>query len=175
MNGANRGFHVHAFGDPRNNGLQAGGHFDPFLVGRHSIPENTPRHAGDMGNIFFHNLSLGEGVRSAYHYLHNAQFLSLSGKNNVVGRAVIVHQNPDNCDPNNNGNAGARIFVGVCGIANQNRVNTTIGILAVAQIPTTQNTEACNNFIPPPSPSIGGSVQTTAGFVTLLACVGLLL
>jgi Cu/Zn superoxide dismutase len=43
--------------------------------------------------------------------------ISLTGKNSVIGHAVVLHELTDQCG-DNNGNAGARIAFGVIGIGN---------------------------------------------------------
>jgi Cu/Zn superoxide dismutase len=44
------GFHVHALGDTTNGCLSTGPHFNPNNK-EHGAPEDTIRHAGDLGNI----------------------------------------------------------------------------------------------------------------------------
>ncbi|KAH9688509.1 Superoxide dismutase (Cu-Zn) 4A [Citrus sinensis] len=66
------GFHVHALGDTTNGCMSTGPHFNP--AGKeHGAPEDDNRHAGDLGNVN----------------------IPLSGPNSIIGRAVVVHADPD--------------------------------------------------------------------------------
>src|SRR5512143_447458 len=44
------GFHVHEKGDCSDNGLAAGGHFNPMNM-PHAGPDAESHHAGDFGNV----------------------------------------------------------------------------------------------------------------------------
>jgi Cu-Zn family superoxide dismutase len=81
------GFHVHALGDTTNGCLSTGPHFNPNNK-EHGAPEDTIRHAGDLGNI-----TAGEdGVAEVS--LKDLQ-IPLTGVNSIIGRAVVVHADPD--------------------------------------------------------------------------------
>jgi Cu-Zn family superoxide dismutase len=81
------GFHVHALGDTTNGCLSTGPHFNPNNK-EHGAPEDTIRHAGDLGNI-----TAGEdGVAEVS--LQDLQ-IPLTGVNSIIGRAVVVHADPD--------------------------------------------------------------------------------
>jgi Cu-Zn family superoxide dismutase len=105
------GFHIHEFGDcSAPDFSSAGGHFNPEGH-MHAGLETRMRHSGDLGNveadaqgrvakrITVDNITLG------------------SGPTNVLGRAVILHENADDLKTQPTGNAGGRLACGVIGIA----------------------------------------------------------
>jgi superoxide dismutase, Cu-Zn family len=100
------GIHVHEKGDCSGNFSGAGGHFNPQGKphGRNDSPE---RHAGDLPNLS----SDGEGV--AVYMAVTDQLTVAPGPNSVVGRAVIIHEGPDDYRTQPAGNSGARIACGV--------------------------------------------------------------
>ena len=106
------GFHIHEYGDLRNDdGTSAGGHFNPY--GKpHGAPGAKECHVGDMGNIVATNK-----VPTA-HYIYTDSLMSFSGVNSIIGRSVIIHQGEDDLTSQPSGNAGKRIAGGVIGIAN---------------------------------------------------------
>jgi len=101
------GFHVHEKGDCRAaDGSSAGGHFNPTGAA-HAGPDNTQRHAGDLGNI----TADANGIA-----VYRAQVTGISlatAEDSIIGRAVIVHANPDDLRTQPAGNAGARIACGL--------------------------------------------------------------
>ena len=106
------GFHVHEFGDMTSaDGTSAGGHYDPEGHG-HALPPETPRHAGDMGNIEANE----EGVAVIDQTFDNFTVAGL--ENPIIGRGVVVHAQRDNGE-NPSGNAGKRLATGVVGVAQQ--------------------------------------------------------
>jgi Cu-Zn family superoxide dismutase len=101
------GFHIHEKGDcSSGDGMSAGGHFNP-LGKPHGSPTAAERHAGDMpmldadasGNatleVTLDTITIGGGAAD------------------IVGRAVIVHTNPDDFKTQPTGNAGGRVACGV--------------------------------------------------------------
>lgn len=108
------GFHLHEYGDfgDRDGGLTAGGHYDPQNTGRHGRPNaEEPHHAGDLGNLEAN----ADGVAG---YDRVIKGISVAGgPNPVLGRAVVVHTQPDDFSQPS-GNAGPRLAVGVIGVAN---------------------------------------------------------
>ncbi|MBX3468532.1 MAG: superoxide dismutase family protein [Planctomycetes bacterium] len=103
------GFHVHEYGDLRApDATSAGGHFDPR--GRdHGGPHDAQRHEGDLGNL----VADGEGVARLSLTVRGLEL----GERGVLGRAVIVHEDPDDLRTQPTGGAGARIGAGVIGVA----------------------------------------------------------
>lgn len=105
--GAQHGFHVHDFGDcsaPDAN--SAGGHFNPDGHD-HGLTDKPQRHAGDLGN-------LTADAKGVAHLEVTLTLATLTAKNAVLGRGLIVHaKGDDGGQPA--GNAGARIGCGVIG------------------------------------------------------------
>ena len=102
------GFHIHETGDcSAADASSAGGHFNPAgdTHGRASAPHH---HLGDNDNL----LADANGVAHV-----NAHFAGVvlggGGADDIVGKAVIVHANPDDYASQPSGNAGARIACGV--------------------------------------------------------------
>jgi superoxide dismutase, Cu-Zn family len=103
------GFHVHEFGDATApDGASAGGHFNPDKH-EHGKPGDEKSHPGDMGNLKADN----KGVAHLELTLPKA---SITGKNAILGRGVIVHAKPDDFSQPT-GNAGGRIGIGIIGVA----------------------------------------------------------
>lgn len=101
------GFHIHEFGDiSAPDGTSAGGHFNPMGV-EHGAPSASPSHVGDLGNI-----EAGEDGTATY-----SQTIEGMKVHYVIGRAMVVHEGEDDLFTQPTGNAGARVGVGVIGIA----------------------------------------------------------
>ena len=103
------GFHIHEFGESAKNGTSAGGHYNPEGHD-HDLPPNPMRHAGSFGN-----LQADENGNADFELMDNT--ITIAGrKNPIVGRSVIIHAKKDTgVQPT--GGAGARIGMGVIGIA----------------------------------------------------------
>lgn len=102
--------HIHEFGDVTDlSGKSAGGHYNPEGL-PHGLPPAAKRHAGDLGNLAAND----DGEAS---YVLTVKNISIAGdKNPILGRAIVVHADEDD-GGQPTGNAGARIGVGVIGIA----------------------------------------------------------
>lgn len=107
--GSKHGFHIHQFGDMTlPNGTSMGGHYNPRGTD-HALPDETDRHAGDLGNITADDNGVARLDRTFTGF-------SLGRRGSVMGRGVVVHAlEDDGGQPT--GNAGARITMGVIGIA----------------------------------------------------------
>ena len=106
------GFHIHQLGDcSAPDGTSAGGHFNPTVM-QHAGPDAANRHAGDLGNFEADNTG-------SAHYDRIDSHIRLNGPASIVGRAVIVHAQPDDLTSQPTGNAGARVACGVIGIAKE--------------------------------------------------------
>ena len=102
-----QGIHVHEKGDcSAPDATSAGGHFNPETK-MHGVPDSGMNHAGDMPNI--KSDANGNAVYTAK--LHG--FAVNTGPNGIVGRAVVVHKDPDDYKTQPAGNSGPRIACGV--------------------------------------------------------------
>lgn len=101
------GFHIHMFGDLRSkDGMSAGGHFNPGMH-MHGGPNSPDHHAGDLGNIKAND----QGVADVDAKAEGLRLFQ------VLGRSIVVHADPDDLKSQPSGNSGARIAVGVIGLA----------------------------------------------------------
>ncbi|WP_129134745.1 superoxide dismutase family protein [Luteimonas sp. YGD11-2] len=106
--GGEHGFHVHENGDcSAPDATSAGGHFNPTSQ-PHGRAGEGDHHAGDSDNLQAND----EGVASADHLLAGAT-LGDGAPTDIVGKAVIVHANPDDYTTQPTGNAGDRLACGV--------------------------------------------------------------
>ncbi|MGA2263484.1 MAG: superoxide dismutase family protein [Acidobacteriota bacterium] len=104
------GFHIHEFGDcSAPDAASAGSHYDAAGTKHHGRPDETNRHAGDMGNI------QADGGGKAHYELLLSGATIMGSDAPILGRSVIVHANPDDFSQPV-GNAGSRIGCGVIGI-----------------------------------------------------------
>ncbi len=103
------GFHVHEYGVWSENGMSTGGHFNPTME-QHAGPHSKNRHVGDMGNI------TANSNGNATIDLDDAQ-MSFHGANSILGRGLVVHEKADDLKSPPAGNAGARLAVGIIGVA----------------------------------------------------------
>ena len=101
------GFHIHEFGDLTSaDGSSAGGHYNPTGE-QHGAPDDEQRHVGDLGNI-----EAKDNGTATYKYTD--EHLDL---HTIFGRAVVVHAGEDDLKSQPSGDAGARVAVGVIGVA----------------------------------------------------------
>lgn len=94
------GFHLHQYGN-----CSVGDPSDPFTdAGGHWNPDNQPHgnHAGDFPVLFSNN-----GVARMCFFTDRFK------PSEVVGKAVIIHQNPDDYRSQPSGNSGKRLACGV--------------------------------------------------------------
>ena len=104
--GAEHGFHVHEKGDcSSGDGLSTGGHYNP--AGQPHGPQAAEHHAGDMPSL----QADAYGNASASFELKGVSIAG--GANELVGRGLIVHRDPDDYKTQPTGNAGPRIACGV--------------------------------------------------------------
>lgn len=101
------GFHVHEKGDcSSGDGNSAGGHFNPHNT-RHGMAMGAEHHTGDLPSIRANAQGVAHidvkitGVRVG------------SGMDDIVGRGLIVHHDPDDFMTQPTGDAGPRLACGV--------------------------------------------------------------
>ncbi len=101
------GFHIHEFGDLRSDdGASAGAHYDPHGH-KHGGLDDKERHIGDLGNITANQ----SGVASVKMTVRDLKV------HFVLGRSLVVHAKEDDLKTQPSGDSGARIAVGVIGVA----------------------------------------------------------
>ena len=102
-----KGFHIHEKGDcSAPDAMSAGGHFNPAKRAHGATPSSG--HTGDMGNVIF-----TESGKTTINMVLEGISVSSSAPNGVIGRAVVVHMQPDDFKTDPTGNAGARAACGV--------------------------------------------------------------
>lgn len=100
------GFHIHEKGDcSAPDFSSAGGHFNPTHES-HGGPDDSERHAGDLGNIV-----ADENGVATYHRIDKR--LKLNGSESIIGKGVIVHAKKDDLVTQPTGDAGGRVACGV--------------------------------------------------------------
>ena len=105
--GQEHGLHIHEVGDcSSGDGMSAKGHFNPHNK-PHGHPDSAERHAGDLPSLKANKA--GRGNVQA-----DVDIITVrSGAASIIGRAVIVHADPDDHKTQPTGNAGARLACGV--------------------------------------------------------------
>lgn len=104
--GSEHGFHIHEKGDcSAPDASSAGGHFNPSGT-PHGSPGSGAHHAGDIRNL----VADGSGSANVDVIVEG---VSIGGQNDVLGKAVVVHESPDDYASQPAGNSGARIACGV--------------------------------------------------------------
>ena len=108
------GFHIHEWGDLTNGCTSAGAHYNPDNSNHGGL--TTPvRHVGDLGNL--------NVIGSEVTFDFVVPDLNIIGPYSIIGRSLIIHQDPDDLGMTSNplskttGNSGARIACSVIGLA----------------------------------------------------------
>ena len=101
------GFHLHENGDCNSpDGMSAGAHYNP-LNKLHAHPTDANHHAGDMPMVTADQAGV-------VYLIGELDTISIgSGPADIVGKAVIVHKDPDDFKTQPTGNSGARLACGV--------------------------------------------------------------
>ncbi len=100
------GFHVHEKGDcSAPDATSAGGHFNP--AAKPHGAQSMPHHGGDMPSLKADAMGNAEAT-------FTIEGVTLAAASDgVIGRAVIVHAQPDDYKTQPTGNSGGRIACGV--------------------------------------------------------------
>jgi Cu-Zn family superoxide dismutase len=112
------GFHVHEAGDLTDGCTSACAHFNPFGK-THGGQDSKIRHVGDLGNI-----QADKNGKAKYSFYDS--MIKLRGRCNIIGRAIVIHADTDDCGLGKNaeslktGNAGKRICCAIVGYAKEN-------------------------------------------------------
>ena len=105
--GAEHGFHVHEKGDcSSGDGMSTGGHFNPGgkAHGHHGMGDH---HTGDLP-------SLKADANGVATFNFESKSIRVGGTdNNIVGKGLIVHRDPDDYKTQPTGNAGPRLACAV--------------------------------------------------------------
>lgn len=103
------GFHIHENGEcTPPDFASAGGHFDPTGT-KHGSPTDAETHMGDLGNLVAGN----DGRISHEAYFRPKYRGETVPWESIIGKAVILHENPDDYITQPTGNSGGRIACGV--------------------------------------------------------------
>lgn len=105
--GAEHGFHVHEKGDcSSGDGMSTGGHFNPGGKS-HGHHGHGDHHAGDLPSL------KADASGNASFSFESRTIRVGSGDNNIVGKGLIVHRDPDDYKTQPTGNAGPRLACAV--------------------------------------------------------------
>ena len=105
--GSEHGFHIHEKGDCGDNGNASGGHFNP-TGGTHGKFGAPGSHAGELPSL----VADAKGV-ARFSVEDHSISLTPGATNNVIGRALVVHRDPDDFTTQPSGNSGPRIACAV--------------------------------------------------------------
>ena len=102
-----RAVHIHENGDcSARDASSAGGHFNPHRLRHGASP--SAGHAGDLGNVVF-----DAAGRATVDMRVRGISVSRAAIDGIIGRAVVVHAQPDDLKTDPTGNAGGRVACGV--------------------------------------------------------------
>lgn len=103
---ARHAFHVHENGDcSKPDFTSAGSHYNPTRQ-PHGAWDGAQHHVGDMPQL----MTDASGTAKVS---FNSPSMRLTGPDSVIGKAVIVHRDPDDVNAQPVGNAGPRLACGV--------------------------------------------------------------
>ena len=152
--GATHAFHIHEKGDCSDPAAEsAGPHFNP--AGQpHGNRDTGPHHAGDMPNV----VAGADGTALVDLVLPDLE-LGSNGPRDVLGRAIIVHEQADDYTSQPAGNAGARIACGVIGRTATASAAPATDAMNTAPVPATPPVDGTQ---PAPGPASTPETATPA-------------
>ena len=104
--GAIHGFHIHEKGDcSSGDGMSAGGHFNPTGA-PHGNHGHGTHHTGDLPSLTANAFGI-----ATLNFESNS--IRLDGPNDITGRGLIVHRDPDDYTTQPTGNSGPRLACAV--------------------------------------------------------------
>jgi Cu-Zn family superoxide dismutase len=107
------GLHIHEIGDCRNPvGFSMGAHFNPMNA-NHGGRSGSDRHLGDLGNV---KADQSGHVEARLSILDTT--LSGPAQRNILGRALVLTEHPDDEQTNPDGKSGLPI---ACGLISKDR------------------------------------------------------
>ena len=115
LSNGKHGFHVNKHEDLSQGCTSGCEHFNPDNH-EHGGPHSKIRHAGDLGNIISSNKESFGSITV------NNLSCNPKSKCSIVGRMIIIHEDPDDLGKGDNeeskktGNAGKRLACGIIGI-----------------------------------------------------------
>jgi Cu-Zn family superoxide dismutase len=107
--------HIHEYGDLTEGCNSCCSHYNPHNM-NHGAPYSADRHVGDLGNI-------KTDINGIAKFEIVDTLVRLDGNHNVIGRSIVIHEDPDDMGMGNHidsmttGHAGKRIGCGVIGLA----------------------------------------------------------
>lgn len=104
--------HLHEHGDCGNSGNDAHGHWNPTNE-PHGRWGAGAHHLGDIGNV-----TLNQSGRGSMQIITEKWSIGTGSSNDIVGKAIIVHNGVDDYVTQPTGNAGSRIGCGVIQLNN---------------------------------------------------------
>jgi superoxide dismutase, Cu-Zn family len=105
--------HIHEHGDCGNEGNDAHGHWNPTKA-NHGKWGQGQFHLGDIGNV-----QLDASGKGSIELETSLWSVGSGASNDVVGKAIMVHEKADDFTTQPTGNAGARVACGVIQISNK--------------------------------------------------------
>jgi len=100
-----KAIHIHEFGDcSSNDGLSTGGHWNPTDTKHSKWGDPTGFHLGAIGNFTVD--SIGHGM---VNFTTNLWCIDCNNNNDLVGKAVIIHNGQDDYVSQPSGASGIRI------------------------------------------------------------------
>ena len=99
------GIHIHEKADcSANDATSAGGHWNPTFK-KHGKWTDAEHHLGDIGNFTTDNFGTGK----VYFKTDEWAIGGLDKIKDILGKGLIIHENPDDFTTQPTGNAGARV------------------------------------------------------------------